>query len=40
MWSTFLCYETKSPIEVDANVARSIEDIVMMSKRSQSSLNN
>lgn len=39
MWSTFCRYKIKGPLEVDATVGRSIDDIMQMLKRLESSIN-
>lgn len=40
MWSTFLHYEIKGPIEVGAKITKLIEDILKMLKRPKPSLND
>lgn len=40
VWSTFHCYATKDPIEVNVTLARSTDDILKMLKCPQPSLND
>lgn len=40
IWIIFYDYSTKSPIEVDATIARSTKDIIRMLQRSEPSVCN
>lgn len=40
IWSTFHCYMTKSPIEVDVTITRLTNDILKMLKRHKQSIGD